>query len=293
MKVRTLLTMSLVLAGGLASAAPAVAQHRESSVNCSANGFDLDTRARTRLPASNGDTINYTGRSRQRWRPVACDVSEHQRHARSFPEPDGSEPSAPAGRARGRRYQPQRAEHPDRSGRAVHRRRQPRRHEASRRGPGRAAASCTTGQDNASNDHPDDRSTLSEAVDRRSTRPARSTGRPGSAERDVHVLRRHQHETVPVTRSRPVAVDDNVCARSSATYSSGDANGNSKLDDGRGLDVHLHDAAPRRRRVHQHRVRVRESMSSTADACRSVSRRTRGPSRSRPPPVVHPRRRSS
>jgi hypothetical protein len=74
MRVRTLLTTMLVVAGGLASAAPASA-HR-FPVNCDSNSFDLNI-ARDRLTVKTGDVINYTVRVNNVSDPgtIACDVS--------------------------------------------------------------------------------------------------------------------------------------------------------------------------------------------------------------------------
>jgi hypothetical protein len=87
MKVRTLLTMVLVVAGGLASAAPASA-HR-FPVNCNANSFDANV-SRDNFTVKNGDVINYTVKLDNLSDPgtTACEVSNITVRLQ-FPGPDG------------------------------------------------------------------------------------------------------------------------------------------------------------------------------------------------------------
>jgi hypothetical protein len=74
MRVRTLLTTVLVVAGGLASAAPASADR--SPGNCNANKFDVNL-SRDRFTVKNGDVITYSVSIKNLTEAgeIACDVS--------------------------------------------------------------------------------------------------------------------------------------------------------------------------------------------------------------------------
>ena len=84
MKVRTLFTVLLVVAGGLATAAPASA-HRNPA-NCNANKFDVNL-SRDKFTVKNGDVINYSVSIKNVTEAgeIACDVSGITR-ATAIPE---------------------------------------------------------------------------------------------------------------------------------------------------------------------------------------------------------------
>src|SRR4051794_8293169 len=88
MKVRTLLTMLLATAGGLAAAGPASAQNPRTPGTCEFSRFSLDIGQNTFL-VRNGDTVRYTIEVGNNSGDKACQVSNISAKLQ-FPGADGN-----------------------------------------------------------------------------------------------------------------------------------------------------------------------------------------------------------